>query len=52
MKIKSVLFILLLGMFSVQLIGQIRTPAPSPTVNLETRVGLTDVTLNYSRPWC
>lgn len=29
---------------------QIRTPAPSPSATFEQRVGLTDITLNYSRP--
>lgn len=30
--------------------GQIQTPQPSPTQKVEQAVGLTDVTLNYSRP--
>lgn len=30
--------------------AQIQTPAPSPTAEVKTRVGLTDVTLLYSRP--
>lgn len=30
--------------------AQIQTPAPSPTAEMKTRVGLTDVTLVYSRP--
>lgn len=30
--------------------AQIQTPAASPTVELKTKVGLTDVTLLYSRP--
>lgn len=29
---------------------QIRTPAASPTATLQQRVGLTDISLNYSRP--
>ena len=31
-------------------IAQISTPAPSPTANFTQTVGLTDVTINYSRP--
>ena len=30
--------------------AQIKTPAPSPMQTLEQTVGLTDVTLKYSRP--
>lgn len=30
--------------------AQINVPAPSPTAEFKTKVGLTDVTLNYSRP--
>jgi hypothetical protein len=30
--------------------AQINTPAPSPTQKIEQKVGLTDVTLEYSRP--
>lgn len=36
--------------FALPLNAQIQTPAPSPTVELKTKVGLTDVTLVYSRP--
>ena len=35
-------------MFSVN--AQIETPQPSPTTKIEQKVGLTDVTLEYSRP--
>ncbi len=31
-------------------IAQINTPAPSPTAEMEQKVGLTDVTIKYSRP--
>ena len=31
-------------------IGQIQTPAPSPTCVVKQKVGLTDVEINYSRP--
>ena len=30
--------------------AQIETPAPSPSQKIEQKVGLTDVTVNYSRP--
>ena len=30
--------------------GQIRTPAPSPSAKVEQTVGLTDITVEYSRP--
>lgn len=35
---------------AMPLSAQIQTPAASPTVELKTKVGLTDVTLLYSRP--
>ena len=46
---KHVLFILLLAV-SVFGYSQIKTPQPSPTAKMEQKVGLTDVTLEYSRP--
>ncbi|WP_179006533.1 DUF2911 domain-containing protein [Winogradskyella forsetii] len=46
---KLVLFTFALTlMFSVN--AQIETPAPSPFTKVEQKVGLTDVTLEYSRP--
>ncbi len=44
--------VLLFGavMLSMTLTGQINTPAPSPAATLKQQVGLTDVTLEYSRP--
>ena len=44
----SALFLLLF--FAQGLNGQIRTPAPSPGAELKQAVGLTDVTIVYSRP--
>jgi len=35
---------------SYSLTAQIETPAPSPSSKIEQKVGLTDVTLEYSRP--
>ncbi|MFK5971724.1 MAG: DUF2911 domain-containing protein [Flavobacteriaceae bacterium] len=46
-KITLVLFVVLAS-FSVQ--AQINTPAPSPSSKLMQTVGLTDVTIDYSRP--
>ncbi|NDV16746.1 DUF2911 domain-containing protein [Muricauda sp. TY007] len=45
-------FALLLFMVSMcfSLEAQIQTPAPSPASTLEQKVGLTDVTVKYSRP--
>ncbi|HMQ46389.1 MAG TPA: DUF2911 domain-containing protein [Saprospiraceae bacterium] len=44
----SVLFSV--ALFSTSAQAQIKTPAPSPTCKMTQTVGLTDVTLNYSRP--
>ena len=45
-------FTLLLCMMSIGFFmkAQIQTPAPSPFSTLEQKVGLTDVTVKYSRP--
>lgn len=48
MKIK--LFSLLFILSSVSFQAQIKTPQPSPTAKIEQSVGLTDVSLEYSRP--
>ncbi len=48
MKIK--LFTLMLVLTSISFQAQIKTPQPSPTSKVEQKVGLTDVTLEYSRP--
>ncbi len=46
---KSVLFLFVLALtFSAQ--AQINTPQPSPAAKIEQQVGLTDVTVTYSRP--
>jgi hypothetical protein len=36
--------------FALDLNGQIRTPAPSPSAKMTQMVGLTEVTIEYSRP--
>lgn len=48
MKRITILFCAALVSFAVQ--GQISTPAPSPSAKVKQAVGLTDVTLEYSRP--
>jgi len=48
MKSLSVLLVVLL--LSVEAFSQITMPAPSPTVELKQKIGLTDVSLAYSRP--
>ncbi|MBR9997707.1 MAG: DUF2911 domain-containing protein [Cyclobacteriaceae bacterium] len=54
MKITYKLFIfsslLLFILTNASLSQQIRMPVPSPSATFEQRVGLTDITLNYSRP--
>jgi len=46
---KSVLILFVMALtFSVQ--AQINTPAPSPSAKIEQTVGLTDVSVSYSRP--
>lgn len=41
---------LLISCFALDLNGQIQTPAASPSAELKQTVGLTDVTIVYSRP--
>lgn len=38
------------GLFALNTSAQIETPQPSPFAKVEQKVGLTDVTLEYSRP--
>jgi hypothetical protein len=47
---KLLLVNVLLVLATLGLHAQIRTPAPSPSCELKQTVGLTDVTINYSRP--
>lgn len=47
---KKLLLSILLLTISVLGYSQIKTPQPSPTAKFEQKVGLTDVTLEYSRP--
>jgi hypothetical protein len=52
MKLKTIFFsIALLGFLSFHSVqAQIETPAPSPTATFSQKVGLTQVTIEYSRP--
>ena len=47
---KNVLLFLCTGLLSAALFAQIETPAASPSQKIQQKVGLTDVTLEYSRP--
>ena len=47
---KKLLCLFALAAMSLNVNAQIDTPAPSPTSKIEQKVGLTDVTLEYSRP--
>lgn len=47
---KKNILILLIASFIFNTQAQITTPAPSPFQKIEQRVGLTDVTVEYSRP--
>ena len=47
---KKLLIFLCVVSISFATQAQIETPAPSPASKLEQKVGLTDVTVNYSRP--
>jgi len=47
---KKLLLIMLVFTMSYAVNAQISTPAPSPAAKIEQKVGLTDVTIEYSRP--
>lgn len=47
---KNTALFLLLSFLSTALFGQIKTPAASPTATVSQTVGLTKVTVEYSRP--
>lgn len=47
---KKLLLLVCVGLFSLGTSAQVKTPAPSPFQKIEQKVGLTDVTLEYSRP--
>jgi hypothetical protein len=47
---KNFLLLALAFTFSLQINAQVETPQPSPFSKLEQKVGLTDITIEYSRP--
>ncbi len=47
---KKIILSLFVAAFTFSANAQIKTPAPSPFQKIEQKVGLTDVTLEYSRP--
>lgn len=47
---KKILLSLLVVAFATSINAQVETPQPSPKSKLEQKVGLTDVTIEYSRP--
>jgi len=47
---KKIILGVVMILVSFQIEAQVKTPAPSPKCTLEQRVGLTDVTIEYSRP--
>lgn len=50
LKMKKITLFLFVALASLSLEAQINTPAPSPSSKLMQTVGLTDVTIDYSRP--
>ncbi|QVY65666.1 DUF2911 domain-containing protein [Polaribacter sp. Q13] len=46
----KIILSLFVAIFTFTVNAQIKTPAPSPSQKIEQKVGLTDVTLEYSRP--
>ncbi len=50
LKLLSISTLFALILINTSRAQQIRTPAPSPSATFEQRVGLTDITINYSRP--
>lgn len=47
---KSLFLLLFCAMGTTILNAQLQTPAPSPAAKMEQKIGLTDVTVEYSRP--
>lgn len=47
---KKLFLLAIVCAISISLEAQINTPAPSPASKLEQKIGLTDITLEYSRP--
>ncbi len=47
---KKLFLLTIIFAVSISVEAQISTPAPSPASKLEQKIGLTDVTVEYSRP--
>lgn len=47
---KKIILAFVMVLSALQMEAQVKTPAPSPKCTLEQKVGLTDVTIEYSRP--
>lgn len=47
---KKIISGIVMILLSFQIEAQVKTPAPSPKCTIEQKVGLTDVTIEYSRP--
>ena len=47
---KTILLFLLVGFCELSFSQTLTTPRPSPAAQLTQRIGLTDITINYSRP--
>jgi hypothetical protein len=47
---KKIILGIAMVLVSFQIEAQVKTPAPSPKCTVEQKVGLTDVTIEYSRP--
>lgn len=47
---KKIILVFAVVLLSFQIEAQVKTPAPSPKCTVEQKVGLTDVTIEYSRP--
>lgn len=47
---KKLFFIAAISLFTIGATAQIDTPAPSPAASLTQTVGLTDISIDYSRP--
>ena len=47
---KKLTLLLFVGLLATSIQAQLRTPAPSPSSTLKQTVGLTEITIDYSRP--
>jgi len=47
---KKLISSILLMVFTFSVNAQLKTPKPSPAAKIEQQIGLTDVSINYSRP--